>query len=85
MKIYDLKNREYKKYFRKFEKTAYGKIVFCLAYAIPLVMLIVSVETAVYRRLDALLISLFVLLVFFILGTRYFYKEFKEFLEDIDE
>ncbi len=36
MTVYDLNNKELKKEFRKFGKTTFGKVVFCLAYAIPL-------------------------------------------------
>lgn len=94
MKIYDLKNRDFKKYFREFRKSAYGKIVFCLSYAIPLIMFLAAVETAVISQIrcgsmsafsSRILIFLLLLLISFILGTRYFYKEFKEFLENVDK
>lgn len=47
MTIYDLKNKDLKKYFREFAKTTYGKVVFCLAYIVPFIMAIVCTETAI--------------------------------------
>lgn len=90
MTVYDLNNKELKKEFRKFGKTTFGKVVFCLAYAIPLVSLIISVEVFIFSRLyreyawcykPAFIIALVICFVSFILGSRYFYKEFRTFFE----
>lgn len=90
MTVYDLNTKELKKEFRKFGKTTFGKVVFCLAYAIPLLSLIVSVEMYVFSKLyceyawcykSALIIALSITFVSFILGSRYFYKEFRKFFD----
>lgn len=90
MTVYDLNNKELKKEFRKFGKTTFGKVVFCLAYSIPLVSLIVAIEMYVFSKLylqyswcykPAMIIALCVCFVSFILGSRYFYKEFRNFFE----
>lgn len=90
MTVYDLNNKELKKEFRKFGATTFGKVVFCLAYAIPLLSLIVSIEMYVLSKLypcytwcykPALIIALVAAFVSFILGSRYFYKEFRKFFD----
>lgn len=91
MTVYDLSNKEMKKEFRKFGKSAFGKVVFCLAYAIPLISLIISIEMFVFSRLSreyawcytsAFVIALIVCFVSFIFGSRYFYKEFRNFFDE---
>lgn len=90
MTVYDLNNKELRKEFRKFGKTTFGKVVFCLAYAIPLLSLIVAIEMFVLSKLciccavclwykPICVIALIFTFVTFILGSRYFYKEFREF------
>lgn len=90
MTVYDLNNKELKKEFRKFGATTFGKVVFCLAYAIPFLSLIVSVEMFFLSKLycsyawcckPTLIIALVVTFVSFILGSRYFYKEFRKFFD----
>lgn len=90
MTVYDLNNKMLKKEFRKFGHTTFGKVVFCLAYSIPLLSLIVSVEMYVFSRLypnyawcykPALIIALSITLISFILGSRYFYKEFRIYFD----
>ncbi len=90
MTVYELSNKELKKEFRKFGKTTYGKVVFCLSYAIPLISLIVSAETFAFMKLysdfawcyrPAFIIALVMTFISFILGSRYFYKEFRLFFE----
>lgn len=90
MTAYDLNNKELKKEFRKFGKTTYGKVVFCLAYSIPLVSLIVAIEMYVFSKIyctyawcckPTFIIALVICFVSFILGSRYFYKEFCKFFE----
>lgn len=90
MTVYDLKNKDLKKEFRKFGKTTLGKVVFCLAYSIPLIAFIASAEMFAFSQLfpnykwfygPALIIALSVTFVSFILGSRYFYKEFRVFFD----
>lgn len=90
MTIYDLKNKDLKKYFREFAKTTYGKVVFCLAYIVPLIFLIVCIETAVICYLNCgslfccgtiLIKYMLTLLISFVLGSAYFYREFDRFLQ----
>lgn len=90
MTVYDLNNKELKKEFRKFGATTFGKVVFCLAYAIPFLSLIVSVEMFVLSKIHcnydwcykpAFVIALVVTFVSFIHGSRYFYKEFRKFFD----
>lgn len=90
MTVYDLNNKELKKEFRKFGKTTYGKVVFCLAYSIPLVSLIVAAEMFIFSKLylqyswcykPAMIIALCVCFVSFILGSRYFYNEYRKFFD----
>lgn len=90
MTIYDLKNKNLKKYFREFAKTTYGKIVFCLAYIVPFIMAIVCTETAILSKMYCnsffagngnLIKYLMYLLVSFVVGSAYFYREFDKFLQ----
>ena len=90
MTVYDLNNKELKKEFRKFGATKFCKVVFCLAYAIPFLSFIVSVEMFVLSKLypnynwcykPTFIIALVVTFVWFILGSRYFYKEFRKFFD----
>ncbi len=90
MTVYDLKNKELKKEFRKFWRTTFGKVVFCLAYSIPLIALIASAEMFAFLQMfpnykwfygPALIVALSVTFVSFILGSRYFYKEFRIYFD----
>lgn len=90
MTIYDLKNKDLKKYFREFAKTTYGKVVFCLAYSVFFIMAIISAETAIICKIycgtffgcnSNLPTYLIMLLVSFVVGSAYFYCEFNKFLQ----
>lgn len=90
MTVYDLNNKELKKEFRKFGKTTFGKVVFCLAYSIPLVSLIVAIEMYVFSKIyctyawcckPTFIIALVICFVSFILGSRYFYNEYRKFFD----
>lgn len=90
MTIYDLKNKELKKYFREFAKTTYGKVVFCLAYIVPLIFTIVCIETAALCYIScgsifcvgsSLIKYLLANLISFVIGSAYFYREFDKFLQ----
>ncbi len=89
MTVYDLKNKDLKKEFRKFGHTTFGKVVFCLAYIIPFISMIVSIELFAICKVyncfwcyrPALILSLVAMFVSFVLGSRYFYKEFRKFFD----
>lgn len=89
MTVYDLNNKELKKEFRKFGHTTFGKVVFCLAYMIPFISMIVSIELFVLSKVtccfwcykSALVVALICMFVSFVLGSRYFYKEFRKFFD----
>ena len=90
MTIYDLKNKDLKKYFREFAKTTYGKVVFCLAYSVFFIMTIICSETAILNKIycgsffgcgSNLAEHLIFLLVSFVVGSAYFYREFDKFLQ----
>ena len=90
MTIYDLKNKDLKKYFREFAKTTYGKVVFCLAYIVPFIMTIVCTETALLCKMycgsffgcnSNLPLYLIITLISFVVGSAYFYREFDKFLQ----
>ena len=48
MSIYEMTNKEMRKEIRSFGKTTYGKVVFCLAYIIPLVAMVVAIEFLIF-------------------------------------
>lgn len=90
MTIYDLNNKDLKKYFRKFAKCTYGKVVFCLAYSVFLIMAVISIETAILNKIyfgnifacnSNLNLFLIFTLVSFIVGSAYFYREFDKYLQ----
>lgn len=89
MTVYDLSNKELKQEFRKFGHTTFGKVVFCLSYIIPFISMIVSIELFVIANLyncfgyckPVLVIALVSMFVSFVLGSRYFYKEFRKYFD----
>lgn len=90
MSIYEMGNKEIRTYIRKFGKTAYGKVVFCLAYAIPLILTIACIEYVLLSRASicfefiyssVIIVLLLAIFISFILGSRYYYKELKGFIE----
>lgn len=90
MTVYDLKNKELRQEFRKFGHTTFGKVVFCLAYIIPFISMIVSIEMYALAKLYSeyawcynvlFVIALICTFVSFVLGSRYFYKEFRKFFD----
>lgn len=94
MNIYGMNNKDLKKHFREFGRTTYGKVVFCLSYAIPAILFLICIELAVLSRVycciscfqgSVIIVMLLALLISFILGTRYFYREFKDFLKSKSE
>ena len=89
MTVYDLSNKELKQEFRNFGHTTFGKVVFCLSYIIPFISMIVSIELFVISNLyncfgyckPVLVIALVSMFVSFVLGSRYFYKEFRKYFD----
>lgn len=89
MSIYEMTNKEMRKEIRSFGKTTYGKVVICLSYIIPLVAMVVAIEFLVFAiqcncfacYKPAIVITLVFMFVSFVLGSRYYYKELKGFIE----
>ena len=89
MTVYDLNNKELKKEFRKFGHTTFGKVVFCLAYIMPFISMIVSIELFAIMKIYncywcykiPFVIALICMFVSFVLGSRYFYKEIRKFFD----
>lgn len=87
MDFYELKNKDLSREFRQFHKTTYGKIVFALGYSIPGLFMLLTIVLFVLSKtlligtvlLPFVLIGLILTLISFILGTRYFYHEFREY------
>ncbi len=93
MNIYKMNNKEIRKHIREFGKSTYGKIVFLLSYMISFITFIASVElyflsksALSYDWAGLLVIAVFIFsLISFIKGSRYYYKEFKGFIENQDK
>lgn len=87
MDFYELKNKDLAREFREFHKSTYGRIVFALGYAIPGLLLVLTIVLFIVSKtlimgtyiLPFVLLGLVLTYVSFILGTRYFYREFKEY------
>lgn len=91
MTIYDLSMNDMRKEIKNFYKTNYGKTVFLLAYALPIVLILITVAlllatfTMCYCSLNLLSafigyvlpISCFLILITFVLGSRYYYRELR--------
>ena len=86
--IYSLNGKELKKEIKKFNKTYYGKIIFTLAYAVPLLcllLLILSFTVQVCLKCTLLFGTFnFMLVMFtfvsFIIGSIYYYSEIRKFV-----
>lgn len=90
MNIYKLDEKNFKNEMISFTKTYYGKIVFVLSYAIPFILLLLLISMSICQIINPEycfilgmleLIVLFLLLIFFINGTRYYYKELYKYIE----
>ena len=87
MDFYELKNKDLAREFREFHKSTYGRIVFALGYANPGLLLVLTIVLFIVSKtllmgtyiLPFVLLGLVLTYVSFILGTRYFYHEFKEY------
>lgn len=93
MNIYKLNNKELKKEMKKFSRTTFGKIIFCLSYAVPLLLLILTIVLYIVILTTIrcyyhtfVLVPLFatfaiLTLISFILGSIYYYKELRIYIE----
>ena len=91
MTIYDLNYEKMTEVIKKFMKTLYGKTVFLLAYSLFIISFI-GLFVILYMMSKCLcymyfvfpmfLFDLVLTLISFILGSKYFYKELKEFVKE---
>ena len=90
MNIYELDNKGLRKVIREFGKTTYGKVVFILSYMIPFIMLIAAAEFLIIPRfseVDAqvykmlVIVSLVLSFISFVLGSRFYYRELRKYIE----
>ncbi len=91
MNIYQCSQKKIKKQIQAFQKTSYGKTVFCLAYAVPIVSVLLFIIVMIsmmiwnwcwYFFFVSLMIPffLFFTLISFVVGSAYYYKELREFI-----
>ena len=91
MTIYDLNYEKMTEAIKKFTKTLYGKTVFLLAYStftisfIGLFIILYMMSKnicSMYFIFPIFLIDLGITLISFIMGSKYFYKELKDFVKE---
>ena len=91
MNIYQCSQKKMKKYIKAFRKTEYGRTVFCLAYSVPIIGLLLLLivlfsliiwKWCLYFFFLSLLIPflLFFILISFVIGSAYYYRELREFI-----
>lgn len=89
MNIYELTNKELTKNIKSFNRTAYGKVVFCLAYSIPLISVLaliimtinmVRCRCAYYFFLVFLTTVVSFTTVSFVLGSIYYYQKLEKYI-----
>lgn len=87
--IYKMTQKDLKKEMKEFNKTAYGKIVLTLSYAIPCISILFSILSFVmsycywwYAFLFGIAfpVGMIITIVTFVIGTVYYYKELKEYI-----
>ena len=79
-KIYKIKSdKEMAKVLRKFLKSQYGKTVFVLAYAIPFFLFLITLRF-IFKGYPFISGFALLTLVSFIVGSAYFYKEIRIFI-----
>lgn len=93
MNIYQLSQKELKKEMKKFYKTAYGKIVFCLAYSVPIISFLLMIALMIplffcscgiwglWCYGPIFMALLFMTLISFILGSIYYYHKLETFIQ----
>lgn len=96
MDIYKLKGKELKKELRNFTKTEYGQIVAVHAYIVPVMLLLLFLVVAITSLklwsyniyfvcglfFVGFPLTLIGMLVSFIMGNAYFYKELRIYLKE---
>lgn len=90
MNLYQMSAKEFRREMKAFYKTYYGKVVFCLAYAMFFISLIfflmICINTlthsswSYWRYVMMIPMSALITILFFIIGSIYYYKELKEFI-----
>ena len=90
MNLYQMSAKEFRREMKAFYKTYYGKVVFCLAYAMFFISLIfflmICINTLTHsswtywRYVMMVPMSALITILFFIIGSIYYYKELKEFI-----
>jgi len=89
-KMYPLTHKEITEERKRFSKTAYGKMVCVLAYAITVISLLLATILTVISMRDFFsmwvfgpiaLILLFVAIISFFLGSIYYYNKLERFIE----
>lgn len=89
MNIYECTNEDIRTYLKEFSKTTYGKIVFILSYTIFFVSVLLFFQYLLLMvRCSDMIMFYFVfpilvlfILTTFVLGSRYYYKELRLFIE----
>jgi len=87
MSIYDFKIKDFRKIFREFQKTTYGRTIFFLYYFLPLLFFILfvikSVEVVQGTAASNELVRPFLFFVFiFIVANIFYYREIRRFSEE---
>ncbi len=90
MGLYNMSSYEMKEQSKKFLKTSYGKLSFCLAYSIPIVCLIFLINVIIcgfhcisyfwYYGLFFLGMIIFTIITL-VLGSIYYYTKLEKFVE----
>lgn len=91
MNIYQCSQKKMKKFIKAFRKTEYGRTVFCLAYSVPIIglmLLLITMFSLIiwkwcwYFFFLSILIPflLFLVLISFVIGSAYYYRELREYI-----
>lgn len=89
MDFYNYKVKDIRKEIADFNKGAYGKTVFIIAYAIPLILAIATVLIELFGTPNNIIccyanyLSFWILsiLISFIIGSAYYYVELRKYME----
>lgn len=88
MSIYEFNLKGMRKAFKDFRKTAYGKLVFLMAYIAPFILFVMGTSLTVYGLIKVdtgimtyglIILGAFVL--FFILANAFYYAEVRHFCD----
>lgn len=88
MSIYEFDLKGMRRAFKDFRKTAYGKLIFVVAYIAPLVLFIAGASLTLYGLINVEsqimtygLIVLGAFVMFFILANAFYYAEVRHFCD----